>query len=397
VRAADSAPTADSGPFSRHVPSLDGVRGLAILAVLAIHLLFSNYQSTSRVVQALLSVRDLLWVGVTLFFSLSGFLITGVLFDTLGTERYFSSFFARRCLRIFPLYYGVLLLLLLLTRPLHMDWHGQAYRLWTYTPNIPFLNEWTDNPSPYIELRHFWSLAVEEQFYVLWPWIVFLLGTRRKIFMATIAGSALALGLRTWLALTGQYPENHALPFCMDALLLGGALALLVRSRHRERVLRWGAPVFIAAVAITLVQMLRSPDFSWESSFYLTTVGMTVIALGTTALIAAALKAGSLAEAFFAAPILRFFGRYSYGLYVYHYSIDRSLTMPLRTFLESHGRSSALSILAAAAVVLAISICLALASYHLYEKHFIRLKRYFPYRRRAVPPQPARTTAATIV
>src|SRR5271156_4679340 len=121
----------------------------------------------------LLTMRDLLWSGVTLFFALSGFLITGILFDTLGSKRYFRTFFGRRVLRIFPLYYGVLLVLLLLTRPLHMDWHGQAYRLWTYTTNIPFTHDWEENPSPYVNLIHFWSLAVEEQFYLIWPLVIF--------------------------------------------------------------------------------------------------------------------------------------------------------------------------------------------------------------------------------
>ena len=129
-----------------HVLALDGVRGLAILAVLAFHLLASNNQSTHTAVQILLDIRGLLWSGVTLFFALSGFLITGILFDTLGSETYFRTFFGRRALRIFPLYYGVLLVLLLLTRPMHLDWHGQAYRLLTYTPNIPFTRDWVDNP-----------------------------------------------------------------------------------------------------------------------------------------------------------------------------------------------------------------------------------------------------------
>ena len=236
----------------RHFPALDGVRGLAILAVLAIHLLQSNNESASTVVQMLLSVRGLLWAGVTLFFSLSGFLITGILFDTLGSQNYFRTFFARRALRIFPLYYGVLLVLLLLTRPLHLDWHGQAYRALTYTTNLPFTMEWAGNPSRYINLHHFWSLAVEEQFYLVWPVLIFWLRSWRRIFMATLTGAALSLAMRTVLALNGLVPENHTLPGCMDALLFGGALALLVRSRHRDRAQRLGAPVFLVAVTVTV-------------------------------------------------------------------------------------------------------------------------------------------------
>jgi peptidoglycan/LPS O-acetylase OafA/YrhL len=367
-----------------HVLALDGVRGLAILAVLAIHLLESNDRSSSWLLQALLDVRGLLWVGVTLFFALSGFLITGILYDTLGSENYFRTFYGRRALRIFPLYYGVLLLLLLLTWPLHMDWHGQVYRLLTYTPNIPFMREWIDNPSRYLYLHHFWSLAVEEQFYLLWPLAIFWLRSWRKIFMAALTGSALSLIFRTALALTGSAPQNHTLPGCLDALLLGGALALLVRSRHRERVLRWGGPVFLAAVTITLAEAFTHRDFNWGTSTYLTTIGMTILALGMSGLVAASLRAGSLAQIVCSTALLRFFGRYSYGLYVYHYSVDRTLTLPIRTVLEGRGFSKAVAILMAAMVVGTISVLLSVLSYHAYEKHFLRLKRYFPYRTRIV-------------
>src|SRR5438105_2987757 len=168
-----------------HVPALDGVRGLAILAVLGGHLLISNDVAASFWVQKLLDIRDLLWIGVTLFFALSGFLITGILYDTLGSEGYFRTFYGRRALRIFPLYYGVLFALLLLTHPLHLNWHGQAWRLLTYTTNLPFTHEWTSNPAAFVNLRHFWSLAVEEQFYLVWPLLIFLLRDWRRIVYAT--------------------------------------------------------------------------------------------------------------------------------------------------------------------------------------------------------------------
>ena len=370
---------------SGHVLALDGVRGLAILAVLAVHLLQSNDRSSSIVVQTLFSIRGLLWSGVTLFFSLSGYLITGILFDTLGSEGYFRKFFARRALRIFPLYYGLILLLLLLTWPLRLDWHGQAYRLLTYTTNLPFTPEWNANPSSYINLRHFWSLAVEEQFYLIWPLVVFWLRSWRKILAATLIGAGLSLAFRTALALTGSAPQNHTLPGCMDALLLGGALALLTRSKLREQVLRWGQPVFFGAVTITLIEAFTHPGFDWGTSIYLTTIGMTVIALGTTGLVAASLRAGSMAQAVCCSRPLRFFGRYSYGLYVYHYSVDAALASPMRAALEGQGFSKPWAILAAAAVVGLVSVGLALLSYNLYEKHFLRLKRFIPYERGVAP------------
>ncbi len=361
---------------------MDGVRGLAILAILVFHLFVSNNVASSRLVQMLLNVRDLLWVGVTLFFVLSGFLITGILFDTQGSETYFRTFYGRRALRIFPLYYGFLGALLLLTRPLHLDWHGQAYRLLTYTTNIPFTREWVDNPALFINLRHFWSLAVEEQFYLIWPVVLFWLRSWRAVFTAALTGAALSLAFRTAVELSGSTPMNHTLPGCMDALLLGGALALLVRSGYRERVLRWGAPLFLCAAALTLAEALTHRDFEWGTSTYLTTIGMTVISLGATGLVAASLRAGSITQAICSNSVLRFFGRYSYGLYVYHYSIAATLTMPARAALEAHGVSRAAAILGVGAMVGAISVVAAVLSYHLFEQRFLRLKRYIPNRRK---------------
>ena len=367
-----------------HVPALDGVRGLAILAILIVHLFPSNPDSSHPLLHALLVLRAQLWVGVQLFFALSGFLITGILFDTLGTENYFRTFFGRRCLRIFPLYYGFLGALLLLTPWLHLNWQGHAWRLLTYTPNIPFLHDWNENPSRYINLIHFWSLAVEEQFYLLWPLLIFFLRSWRRIFTATLVGSALALAIRTAMALAGRWPMNHALPACLDALLLGGCLAMLVRSRHRERVLRWATPVFFATASIAIYQALTQKNYVWESNFYLTTIGLTVIALAATSLIAACLRSGSVAQRTFATPSLRFFGRYSYGLYVYHFSLYATAqTLLVPRLLARHAAAPVMR-LTVGLTAFAVSVLVSVLSYHLYEKRFLRWKRFFPYSRQAI-------------
>src|SRR4051812_12885006 len=105
---------APSGESLLHIQSLDGVRGLAITLVFFFHLLQSNNEPTgSGLIDFILKLRDTGWIGVDLFFALSGFLITGILFDTLHSKHYFRNFYIRRALRIFPLYYGVLLFLFL--------------------------------------------------------------------------------------------------------------------------------------------------------------------------------------------------------------------------------------------------------------------------------------------
>jgi len=117
----DEATDAPPSPYSRHIPSLDGLRGLAVLGVVASHLFWGN--PAGPWTAAIESITVFGAHGVDLFFVLSGFLITGILYDSLQEESYFRKFYARRCLRIFPLYYGVLIVLFLLTPLLHWDWN----------------------------------------------------------------------------------------------------------------------------------------------------------------------------------------------------------------------------------------------------------------------------------
>src|SRR5580698_8849519 len=105
----------------QHVPALDAVRGLAILLVLLIHIGENLPAGGNGFVQILRDLLSSCWVGVDLFFVLSGFLITGILYDTRSATNFFKAFYVRRFLRIFPLYYGFLLLLIILTRPLQID------------------------------------------------------------------------------------------------------------------------------------------------------------------------------------------------------------------------------------------------------------------------------------
>ena len=161
------------------IPALDGVRGLAILAVLAHQLCLDGYPMNSTVKHLLLPF-EAGWIGVQLFFVLSGFLITGVLLETRHAQNYWSSFFMRRSLRIFPLYY-VLLLVTFVVVPRLVDVsaatlaeHGNAAWYWLYASNWMVLG-----PVKEVEtLGHCWSLAVEEQFYLLWPFVVRMFGNR---------------------------------------------------------------------------------------------------------------------------------------------------------------------------------------------------------------------------
>ena len=368
-----------------HIPALDGIRGTAILLVLFTHLFSSNNRSGSRIFDFINEIREFSWIGVNLFFALSGFLITGILRDTLSTSHFFKTFYARRTLRIFPLYYGVLLLLLLLTQSLHLEWNGWQYYFLTYTSNLAL---WRTQPliTPYININHFWSLQVEEQFYLVWPFVVYRVRSIRTLLHVCLSTCVGVLLIRTVLVLMRPHFDNIYLPYsptfsCMDNLLFGCCLALLIRTPLRQKVFDKAPVVFATCVVIIAASGIIERGLEWQTSFFLPTFGFSIIGIACASCIAMALRSGSRTQRLFDNRVLRFFGRYSYGLYVFHYSLDRSLTVPMRLFLFRYVHSRALAVMLTASVVLALSILVALLSYHLYEMHFLKLKKYFSYAR----------------
>src|SRR5580698_6867484 len=176
----------------KRIRQLDSVRGLAVLLVL-VH----NTDIYPSLHLGLITNAG--WSGVDLFFVLSGFLITGILIDTKEAQNYFSSFYARRMLRIFPLYYAVLTLLVIVAL------HPTQIYYYLYLSNwlILLKDGWQPNVA-----GHFWSLAVEEQFYLIWPLCVWLLPKRYRL-RFTLAGCVFALMLR--LGLVATYGPSRAI------------------------------------------------------------------------------------------------------------------------------------------------------------------------------------------
>lgn len=376
----------EGSPYARHLPALDGVRGFAALGVVCSHIFPASPHTAFEA-----WIRDAFAFGasgVDLFFVLSGFLITGILYDSLPDPGFFRKFYARRVLRIFPLYYGVLAVFAIAALLLNLNFHGELLSLALYLQNTNLIAQRIhDYYGPTVlPLPHFWSLAVEEQFYLVWPITVFLLVTRRRLIIFCAAALVLCPILRVALLLHGvNYFIISANTLCRsDSLLAGAALALLFRSPFHDRVLRASAWIFFSGVAFgaLLVYLAnRGPFLNTAAGypFYLA-FDFSAMAIASVGVICLSLHS-KLPSRLFTLHPMRWLGKYSYGIYVLHLIFFSYLERPVRDFLSMHLSSNkAIDILVTGALIFLISIVAAYLSYHLYEKHFLRLKRFFDYR-----------------
>jgi peptidoglycan/LPS O-acetylase OafA/YrhL len=363
----------------RRLTSLDGWRGAAILLVFVRHY-FLTRNVHSLPIQIASWIAGAGWIGVDLFFVLSGFLITGILLDTRGHKHYFRNFYMRRTLRIFPLYYGVLFLALAVTPFLHLSWRIGDVAHFLYVGNIAT----TVDPSladirPWIGLGPTWSLAVEEQFYLLWPLTILWIADRRPLrwiggFMAIIL--ALRIALLIFLPLGSAFEWSyHVLPMRADGLLCGAAAAILLRSGTLEEALhrlRW--PLWAAAACLAAILALdRRLEFHSIISSILVFPSLGIL---FTCLLLTALRPRSWAYRIGNVRWLRFFGRYSYGMYIFHRLINSDGMM---RWLQVHTHSFAIGGILYVIVVFVLTTIAAVLSYELYERHFLKLKRNFQY------------------
>jgi peptidoglycan/LPS O-acetylase OafA/YrhL len=380
--AAGSAQVASVAPGAAHaarVTPLDGVRGMAILIVMLHHaVLCAPVKADSGWQRVVSDIAGEGWIGVDLFFVLSGYLITKILLRTREDPKYYRNFYARRTLRIFPLYYAAVFLTCVV---LPMVSHGRlghqlsAYQLWywLYIPNILIFvqGNWFNSL-----FDHTWSLAIEEQFYLVWPLTVRLLGARRLA--PTVAFLAMAsVGLRVWMSAHGySEAQIRVLPFShCDGLALGAllasleALAVPVATRRR---LGWA---LLVAGAILRAPFFRPLVGDAVHDNALVGTGWTLIFAGTLSLLVTVPRAAPLSRFFSAAPLV-FLGTYSYGLYLIHMPLMIAGGQVLAR-VGAVGANQLLSALVLLVVAGGASIVLAVLSFRHFESPFLKLKTRF--------------------
>ena len=357
------------------IPELDGVRGIAILMVLFWHYFGDppKQLAPDTFASYVMIATRLFWSGVDLFFVLSGYLICGIILDNYSKERFLSTFFIRRGARILPLYCVLLLLYLLLRNQLNTVQFS-----WLFSNPIPFWSYVTflQNVMMGVEghyggnfLGISWSLAVEEQFYLLAPISILVLGRKRWIH-AIVPLIVLAVALR--VGFSYRFFSYVNTPFRMDSLLIGGFIAVLMRNKpvftllqqHRSSIF-WTFVVGVILIATISVHMhIDALTYSVFGLFY--AVFLLTVVLYRDERVTGALRWRP----------LRFCGSIAYGLYMYHQGVNGMIHGVIRggsPSLESFGG------LLVTLLALLVTFTVSIVSFRYFESWFLRIGHSFSY------------------
>jgi peptidoglycan/LPS O-acetylase OafA/YrhL len=356
-------------PHRTHYPALDGLRGFASLLVVCYH----NYGGINRYL-------FFGWLGVDIFFVLSGFLITEVLLNSLGQDGFLRRFYMRRVLRLFPVYYAGLILLLWLAPawkglPVRLDFFvGHQLWFWTYLQNWLLIFR---DPGQQTALNHLWSLAVEEQFYLFWPLAILLLRKPAYLLPFITLVLLLTIGLRLWIwnkQLEGLAYFNLYTFTRIDGICIGCMVALIRRLR----------PGFLDRQTFSIVLFFALLNFGFyylnsrQSGYpFLALVGYTTFAMIFGLLVNDLCHTeGSLFSRIFSHPALRFMGLVSYATYFIHWPLYLFVNPYLEPWLSGLTHSSMAPFLSSTLTILA-SYGLGYLSYRYFELPFLRLKKRF--------------------
>ncbi len=351
-------------PFANNhrIEVLDGLRGLAIILVVGYH-----YFSFMR----------LGWVGVDLFFVLSGFLITGKLINSKGGYHYFSDFYLKRFLRILPLYYLTLIVFFLVVPFLFPELVTSSYQTliknqafyWTLTVNwFTALKGWPANTI----FVPFWSLSCEMQYYLIWPFLVFVLLRKKEwLFLSLSLIVLLAIGFRIYACHFIKDPAvfNYVmLPSRIDSFAIGALLYFLFKYDYIRWLSKWALGIMFTCILIVVFCILYSHRLWALGGYYETRFGYTLNAVFWAVFMAAILHKDGWGQHIFKSKLLVTAGKYSYGIYLLHIPVKVLLYKWLAVRLGiPPGNSQGL-------LLIMVTLVLAILSYQIFEKRFLSLK-----------------------
>ncbi len=359
---------------SEHIPALDGLRGIAILLVIPHNA--NIYTDHPGIFWPLALAANAGWIGVQLFFVLSGFLITRGLLDTVSSPHYLRNFYVRRTLRIFPLYYLTLLVGLLLLPMLLQSPPRTELQLRGAAALALFLNNWVQPFGMVVPgFSHFWSLAVEEQYYLVWPFVVWFCGERRLLHICLSLVAIALLSRLLFLAAGAPELTTYLYTVCrMDALAIGAITALLSRNTVLMGRLRNHVRGLWASAAILLATgALLSRNYA-KYNVVTVSVGYPLLAVSFALLVLIAVRDRSADNAITRAlmhPVLCAAGRYSYGMYVLHLPIALGLGALFQPWVNRLGTLAAPCYVL---TVVGLTFAAGWASYTLLERRFLSLK-----------------------
>lgn len=358
-------------PKREHYPALDGLRGIAILLVVFFHNFgFIDYFYFG-------------WLGVDLFFVLSGFLITDILISEVGSKHFLKNFYVRRVLRIFPLYYLFLIVFLLILPNIDAYKDNLKYYtdnqwwMWSYLQNWLYVFKVPEDTNV---LLHLWSLGVEEQFYIIWPFIILLLRKPKLLLVFSLTALLFILCARLYL----WYINVEGLHYFglytftrIDGLCIGSALAL-IRFIKPDFISRFTAPVILSVAALNFLFYFINKINNYSFPYF-AFVGYTTFAVVFAVLVhEASSKQKNIITGILSVSPLRFLGKISYGFYIFHWPVYLFLSPVLVKYLASQIQAENFYIQICASLLATIAgLVISIISYYFFEMKFLKLKKYF--------------------
>ena len=364
----------------KFLPSLEGIRGYAFILVFFFHYFWKDVFPFQRIpwLYPLFLLKQIAWIAVPMFFVLSGYLICGILIDTRDKEGYFKVFYTRRILRVFPPYYIVLIVIGVMGLIGHVPLDHRYYVHFLYIQNLfPSYPDqaWIGT----LPIGHLWSMAVEEQFYLLWPLVVWICPNKRVLLRVTVIliGMSCALRFLSRAIHLSGLRMYYATPTRADAILLGALLAIIRRDAVYKKIEPYGKYVALAGIATMMILAVVTGD-SWPTKTHLrSALLIPLVNVLSAGLVLGVLEPGSFLCRACSQRWICWLGSRSYGLYLFHllfsdwvagFAPQLAMHIPRR-----------LAYLTAIILAFCFTLLLAAICYRFVEQPAMNLKSRFPY------------------